>query len=287
MRRVLITGENSFIGNSLYDWLNQSKELYDTDKISVRTNKLTEVSFEKYDSLVHVAGIAHSSTDPSQKDKYYKVNTDLTYRVAKKAKEEGVSQFVFLSSIIVYGSGRTKVEMPITKETKPNPTDFYGDSKLQAERKIRTLEDDSFKIAIIRPPMIYGKDSKGNYPRLSKLAKITPIFPLYENKRSMLHIDNLSNFLKIILDQSLSGFFYPQNATYVSTASIVKEIASRKKHRIMFVKIFNPLIAVLKRRSVTFGKLFGDFYYEREISNFELDYNVRSFEESIRLTEEK
>ena len=160
------------------------------------------------------------------KELYYKVNRDLAIEIAKKAKREGVKQFIFMSSIIVYGSsGRIGERKIIDKDTKPSPVDFYGDSKLQAEKGLRALESDIFKVVILRPPMIYGKGSKGNYPKLSKAARVLPIFPDIDNERSMLHIDNLCEFIKLMIDNEESGVFFPQNKEYVKTSEMVKLIA--------------------------------------------------------------
>src|SRR5699024_7629467 len=179
-----------------------------------------------------VAGIAHNSSNPKLEDKYYQVNRDLTIEVAKKAKEDGAKQFIFMSSIIVYG---TKNEF-IDSNTKPEPDNFYGDSKLQAEEGILPLQDNSFNVAIIRPPMIYGKNSKGNYPLLSKFAQKSPIFPDYPNKRSMLHIDNLCEFLKLMIENEESGTFHPQNKELVQTSEMVQLIAEQHNHKIWFTK---------------------------------------------------
>ncbi|MBO1915018.1 NAD-dependent epimerase/dehydratase family protein, partial [Microvirga sp. 3-52] len=84
--------------------------------------------------------------------------------------------------------------------TTPAPSNFYGDSKLQAENQIKSLNEDSFKVVILRPPMIYGKGSKGNYPKLAKAARKLPVFPNIDNQRSMLHIDNLCEFMKLMID---------------------------------------------------------------------------------------
>src|SRR5699024_5582973 len=163
MKKVLITGVNSYVGNKFAEWMDNYPDEVDIDKVSLRDDKWKDMDLSVYDSILHVAGIAHVSTDPKMEELYYKVNRDLTIEVAEKAKEAGVKQFVFMSSIIVYGDSKKK-EVVINQNTKPNPNNFYGRSKLEAEERIRNLESNKFKIAIIRPPMIYGKDSKGNYP---------------------------------------------------------------------------------------------------------------------------
>src|SRR5699024_6694971 len=208
MKKVLITGVNSYVGNSLEEWLLKEPDNYSVDKISLRDDKWKERDLSGYDVIVHVAGIAHVSRDPKMEELYYKVNRDLTIETATKAKEEGVKQFIFLSSIIVYGEniGNDGV---ITKDTIPQPSNFYGNSKLQAEQGINPLNDENFNVVTIRPPMIYGKGSKGNYPKLAKAAQKLPIFPDIDNQRSMLHIDNLSEFIKLMIDNEERRLFYP------------------------------------------------------------------------------
>ncbi|MGT2910901.1 NAD-dependent epimerase/dehydratase family protein [Streptococcus cameli] len=283
MKRILITGANSYIGTSVEKWLSVSKELFQVDTLDMQSCNWAEYDFSEYDSVFHVAGIAHFSKDKSKKDLYYSVNTDLTEKVGILAKNQGVKQFIFMSSIIVYGDS-TERERVISANTIPTPSDFYGDSKWQAELRLQKLEDLNFKVAIVRPPMIYGKGSKGNYPKLSKLAQKIPIFPNYQNQRSMLHIDNLCEFIKHLILLEKSGIFFPQNKEYVSTVDLVKEIANFHNHRIFTSKIANPLI-----RKMFFNdnikKLFGNLTYDKKMSQYEFDYQVRPFEESIEVTE--
>src|SRR5690625_3112032 len=224
MKKVLITGKNSYVGNNLERWLNQYPEKYMVDKISLRNESWKEHDFSIYDVVVHVAGIAHVSTDPNMEDLYYKVNRDLTIEVAKKSKTEHVKQFIFLSSIIVYGDNPSK-DGVIDEHTVPIPSNFYGRSKLEAEEGIRPLKSENFNVVIIRPPMIYGKDSKGNYPKLAAFARKSSIFPDFDNKRSMIHIDNLSEFIRLMIDHKESGLFFPQNKEYVKTSEMVRLIA--------------------------------------------------------------
>src|SRR5699024_7920756 len=199
MKRVLITGVNSYVGNSFAEWVQQYPEEIQVEKISLRDDSWKDMDFSMYDSILHVAGIAHVSRDPKMEEKYYQVNRDLTIEIAEKAKQDKVKQFVFMSSIIVYGENIENGGV-IDVNTKPNPSNFYGNSKLQAEQGIKQLETDKYKVAIIRPPMIYGKGSKGNYPKLAKAAIKLPIFPNMDNQRSMLHIDNLSEFIRLMID---------------------------------------------------------------------------------------
>ena len=214
-KRVLVTGVNSYIGNAFRSYMEQYPEEAVVDGISVRNDAWKTLDFSGYDCVFDVAGIAHADTghvSEEVKKRYYAVNCDLTVALAQKAKEEGVRQFIFMSSAIVYGdSAPIGFQRMITRDTPPAPADFYGDSKLQAEKGILPLADDHFKIAVLRPPMIYGKGSKGNYPVLSKMAQKLPAFPKVENCRSMLYIGNLVEFVRLVIKNEESGFFFPQN----------------------------------------------------------------------------
>src|SRR5690625_1218288 len=99
MKNVLITGKNSYVGNNLEKWLHQYPEKYFVDKISLRDNSWEKHDFSKYDVLVHCVGIAHQKETKENVTSYYKVNRDLAYEVAKKAKNEKISHFVFFSSM--------------------------------------------------------------------------------------------------------------------------------------------------------------------------------------------
>jgi nucleoside-diphosphate-sugar epimerase len=284
MKKILITGSNSYIGTSFEKWLSHYPDKYVVDTIDMIDGSWKEKDFSTYDVVFHVAGIAHVSSNPKKKELYFKVNRDLTIETAKKAKNEGVKQFIFMSSIIVYGdSSSTKRVIDIN--TIPAPSDFYGDSKLQAEQGIKKLETENFKIVILRPPMIYGKGSKGNYPRLAKLARITPIFPDIDNERSMLHIDNLCEFVRIMIDQEEDGLFFPQNAEYIKTSEMVKLIAEVHGKKIRVTKLFNPIIRLV----FDFGavkKVFGNLIYDQSMSDYDqANYRVRDLRESIKLTE--
>jgi len=288
MKKILVTGKNSYVGTSVENWLLKSSDNYKIDTIDMEDSNWIEHDFSKYDAVFHVAGIAHVSSDPSKKELYYKVNRDLTIETAKKAKSEGVKQFIFMSSIIVYGaSSQINNERIIHELTKPEPQDFYGDSKLQAEKGLEPLRDDNFKVVVLRPPMIYGKDSKGNYPKLAKLARYTPIFPDIDNKRSMLHIDNLSEFVRLMIENEEDGLFFPQNKEYVNTKNLVKEIANVYNHKIIFTKMFNKILFLMSKKVELINKVFGDLVYKKEMSKYKEDYWVRDFKESIQITEVK
>lgn len=293
LKKVLITGAGSYIGTSFEKWIADHSSCMMTETLDMRGERWKEHDFHGYDSIFHVAGLAHADVgkvSEDGRDLYYKVNCDLAVACAKKAKAEGVGQFIFMSSMIVYGEsggiGKPKV---ITKDTVLAPANFYGHSKVQAEEGLRKLDSDKFRVVILRPPMIYGKDSKGNYPVLAKMAVKLPFFPREENQRSMLYIGNLCRFVELMVVNEERGIFYPQNQEYVRTADMVAAIAAEHGKRIHLTGVFHPVLVLLGKVGGKFGaladKAFGNMVYEKEMSEYKEEYRVYGFQESIHLTE--
>ncbi len=279
MKKILITGANSYIGTKFAEYMKDFAE-YQIDTVDMIDGSWRERDFAGYDTVFHVAGLAHANPGPEMRDKYYQVNTDLAIETAKHAKDCGVGQFVFMSSMIAFGSKNTYID----ETTMPQPENFYGDSKLQADKGLHALEGENFHVVSIRPPMIYGKGSKGNYPRLSKLAQKMPVFPKVQNQRSMLHIDNLCGCIHQVIEGNQSGIVYPQNAEYVTTSALVKEIAGVHGKKIWLVPGFSRLLRFLAKKNTTLNKLFGDLVYAKELSG-DFSYCVCDFKESIARTE--
>lgn len=277
MKNILITGANSYVGTSFAKWLSQWPDKYHVDTINMIDGAWRKKSFIGYDAVFHVAGIAHRKETKQNAHLYYEVNRDLAIETAKKAKAEGVLQFILMSSMSVYGM-ETGV---ITKDTVPDPKSHYGKSKLEAEHGITALEDESFRVVVLRPPMIYGKGCKGNYQKLAKLARITPVFPDIENKRSVIYIDNLSEFVRKNIDSGNAGLYLPQNGEYICTKELVSKMAEVHGKRIYFFRLSSSIIKVFIGKSGILTKLFGNLYYilERDLCN------TFSLYESICLTE--
>jgi len=290
MKKILITGANSYIGTSFEEYITKV-DGYCVDTVDMTDGSWKDMDFSGYDTVFHVAGIAHADTGKVSdeiKEQYYKVNTELTIETAKKAKAEGVSQFVFMSSAIVYGdSAPVGKERIITKDTIPAPANFYGDSKLQAEQGILPLCDDGFKVVVLRPPMIYGKGSKGNYPLLAKLAKKIPVFPKIKNQRSMLYIDNLLEFIRLIIKNGEEGIFFPQNAEYSNTSELVKMIAEAKGKKMILVPGFTWAMKLLGKVTGVVNKAFGNLCYDKAISEYKEEYRICTLVESVEKTEGK
>lgn len=276
MKRILITGKNSYIGKSLENRLMREPDKYKVDTIDMKDGSWKEQDFSIYDVVFHVAGIAHIKETSDNQELYYKVNRDLAYEAAQKSKQDGVEQFIFLSSMSVYGIENGVID----KNTPLKPNSAYGKSKIEAEELINKLQDDSYTVATLRPPMVYGKECRGNYPRLVGLALKTPIFPKVDNKRSMIHIDNLSEFVKQLIDDRRGGLFFPQNAEYVNTSEMVRLIAEAHGRRVVMTKLFNPLLRLLNVSTV--NKVFGDLVYDMSISS---NISLVPFSETIKQTE--
>ncbi|KYP20853.1 NAD-dependent epimerase/dehydratase family protein [Streptococcus parauberis] len=280
MKKILITGANSYIGQSLENWLEKSQGDYQVDTLDMINPAWKEYDFSPYDSIFHVAAIVHKNEKNLNQDLYDKVNRDLPIELATLAKKAGVAQFIFLSSMSVYGNN----EEVITKSTKENPSTYYGKSKLAAENGLKKLADDSFNLLILRPPMVYGPNATGNYTRLSKLSRFTVAFPKLNNQRSMIFIDNLLEFIKQSIDSNLGGVSFPQNEEYVSTYKLVHEIRKANHKKTLMISLFNPLLKMFLNVS-QINKLFGNLVYEKEMSQEKFEYNITNFIESIKKSE--
>ncbi|MDE6287348.1 MAG: NAD-dependent epimerase/dehydratase family protein [Muribaculaceae bacterium] len=282
MNNILITGANSFVGTNVAEWLLRSPEEFHVDTVDTISDEWKHADFNKYDTVFHVAGIAHVAPKPEMAPLYYRVNCDLAVEVARMAKDRGVRRFIYMSSMIVYGSSKSLKGVTIDSDTEPVPNDFYGDSKLRAEKYLKELESEDFKLCILRPPMIYGRNNKGNLPRLARLASKIPVFPARHNKRSMLYVDNLAEFVKQIILRDMSGTFFPQNSEYVDTVELVKFFAKRSNHRILVTPLLNPLVTAGAIVLKPVSKMFADYCYDQSLSQYDFDYQVADFEESLQ-----
>ncbi|MCI9426561.1 MAG: NAD-dependent epimerase/dehydratase family protein [Eubacterium sp.] len=294
MKKILITGKSSYLGNSFQEYIKEQCPDWTVDAISIRDDAWKKIDFSPYDCVLHMAGKAHAdvgNVSEEVKKEYYKVNYELTKKVAKAVKRSGVKQFIYPGSIIIYGeSAPYGKEKRITAATKPAPANFYGDSKWRADKAVQELNDDTFRTVVLRLPMVYGKGSKGNYPLLSNLAKKLPVFPNVENARSMIYIENLCEMIREIIEYGDCGVFYPQNAEYTATSDMVKTIADVSGNKIRLTRLLNPAVSLLSKMSGKIGKLankaFGNCTYEKSLSEYRgNEYQMYNFETSIRRTE--
>lgn len=294
MKKVLITGTNSYIGVSFENYVKEhySSDLY-TEAMDMIDGTWRGKSFVCYDIVYHVAGLAHAdvgNVSEEIKRKYYTVNTDLAIETAKKAKADGVKQFVFMSSAIIYGdSAPYRKQKMITADAEPSPANFYGDSKWQADKGVRELGSPDFTVTVLRPPMIYGNGSKGNYQILAAMAKKLPVFPDVQNERSMLYIENLCEFLCQVMIRGEGGIFWPQNAEYTRTSEMVRMIAEASGHKIGVSKAWNWVVGLAHRipgktKDLT-NKAFGNLSYDQSMSRYDFEYQIVDLRTSIERTE--
>lgn len=289
MKRVLITGAGSYVGSSVESWLRQWPESYRVDTLDMIGDSWRAYDFRGYDAVLHVAGIVHredSKKNPAEAELYDRINHRLAVETAQAAKTAGVKQFLFMSSASVYGitapMGRV---VTITKDTPLCPVDNYGRSKADAEKSLAALAEEGFRLAVLRPPMIYGKGCKGNYQTLSRLARKLPVFPWVENRRSMLYMDNLSELIRLLIDEEAEGIFCPQNEEYVNTCDMVNLIAHTAGKNILMIHGFGWALKLLRRMTPMVDKAFGSLCYDRELSAYPGNYCVKSFEQSVLETE--
>lgn len=291
MKRILITGAGSYVGTAVARYLAQWPDRYRTDTVDMVDGSWRETSFRGFDAVFHVAGIVHmaqTKDDPGQAELYDRVNHRLAVETAEKARAEGVRQFIFMSSESVYGLhapiGRTVM---ITPDTPIRPVDNYGRSKAMAEQGLQALAGEDFRLLILRPPMIYGKGCKGNYVTMAKLAKKLPLFPWVDNRRSMLYIDNLAEFIRLAVEDEAEGIYCPQNSEYVCTSDMVNGIAHANGRGILMIHGMGWALKLLSHVTPVVDKAFGSLCYDFELSRYPRDYCVKALQESILETEMK
>ncbi len=281
--RILITGKNSYIGNSIKSWLNSKEPNFIVDEISLRKLDLNSLSFKSYDVIIHVAGIAHISSKKKLIPLYFKINRDLAIEVAKKAKKEGSKVFIFMSSIEIYGAPRPIDDYVPIDVNQLCPTSIYGISKCEADIEIQKLQDQNFNTAILRIPMVYGKNAKGNFLKLVKLARFSMIFPKINNIRSVLHINNLSELVRLIIKLNIKGVFYPQDSAYFSTNQFIKMIRESNGKKTIFLPFMSSLFKLLSILSKSIEKLYGNKYYEMRFSTIDtVNYQLFSIMEIVK-----
>lgn len=279
MKRVLVAGKGSYIGSSLIRFVEENDLPCEMTELDVQDPTWRDSDFSGYDSVVLVAGIAHQKESDDNRHLYYEVNRDLAYEIAKASKAAGVSQLVMLSTMSVYGMD----EGVITLETAENPKNAYGESKLQGEQLVKSLKDNRFKTAILRPPMVYGPGCKGNFNSLARIALVSPVFPLVDNRRSMVYIDNLCAFIIMCVVHQLDGVFFPQDEQYMNTSEMARIIAKTNGKSLYLSKSLGLVVTMLKGAVGYARKAFGSLIYiDMETEDF--SYCVVNGEDGVAIS---
>ena len=285
MRKVLIAGQHSFIGTAVERRLAAFPDRYATTSLDMHGEGWRSFDFSPFDCVLHVAGIAHVSPKPELRPLYEAVNRDLAVACARRAREMGVRQFIYLSSAIVFGDAAPAGEVgEITPETSPSPAGAYGRSKLEAEHGLRALENERFRVTILRPMMVFGRGCKGNYNALAAMARRAPLFPNFPNRRGMVYIDDLAECVRRHIDEGAGGIFHPQ--TFIaSTADLARAVAKAHGRRALFPRFLNGPVRMLGK-SGTVRRAFGGFYYREDMADHGFAPGTLTLEECVRRTEE-
>lgn len=277
----MITGANSYVGTNVEKWLMREPDKYYVETLDMKDPNWKECDFSRFDVVFHVSGIAHIKESKSNESLFYKINRDLTVETAEKAKMSGVKQFIFMSSMSVFGLTKGKIK----KDTKKQPKGAYSLSKSEAEDKLILMDASKFSVCIVRAPMIYGSGSLGNFDKLVSMSRKTIFFPKIVNERSSIFILNLCAFISSVIELELSGYFHPQNSEYFCTYETVKIIRETLNKKTLF---FSTLNFFLKNISLPIlNKAFGNLVYDFSLSNYDFSYANFSTIESIIMSIEQ
>lgn len=284
-KTLMITGASGFIGSN---FIERYKDKYNIIPVDLLKIKPEEIDFRGVDTVLHLAALVHQMKG-APREKYFEVNTELTRRVAEEGKKQGVSHFVFYSTVKVYGydGDLYNHNMILNEESKCNPmNDPYGESKWEAEKILRRLEDDNFKIGIIRPPMVYGKGVKGNMESLIKLVKMFPILPFNydKNRRSLVNIENLMYLTTLVIDKEASGVFLPLDEKNISLKEIVEGIEKAYNLKRINIPMIQPIFWLLtKVKPNIMVRLFGTLQFDNRLTKEKLGYIAKvKYVEGIR-----
>lgn len=287
--KALIIGKNSYIGNHIDEWI--SAKGWDVEQLDVMTPEWMTFDYSPYDTIIHVAGIVHR---PNCKDwnLYKSVNTDMPVAIAQNYKSSRNSkglkgQYVYFSTMGVYNAGK-KLTSSVVDENTPilvEGNSLYGKSKAMAEQELSKLQDGKFDIAFVRPPSVYGKGCKGGYiTGFKKIASLLPFIPrAYENAcQSFIYIDNLSECVRLIAENHLSGAFCPQDDETPNANRLFEVICmgiGKKYHCSRLLGLCLQLISFVP----LVKKAYGGIEYSRKLSDIPgQNYVVVRFEEGMK-----
>ncbi len=284
-KTLMITGASGFIGSN---FIEKYKDKYNIIPVDLLKTKPEELDFTNVDCVLHLAALVHQMNG-APREKYFEVNTELTRRMAEKSKKHNVKHFVFYSTVKVYGydGDLYNHNIVLNENSSCNPVnDPYGESKWEAEKILRNLEDNNFTVGIIRPPMVYGKGVKGNMESLIKLIKKLPVLPFNydENKRSLVNIENLMYLTSLVIDKEAQGVFLPLDKKNLSLKEITEGIEKAYNLKRINLPMIQPFFWILtKLKPNIMVRLYGSLQFENKETQEKLNYIPQiSYEEGIR-----
>ncbi len=243
IKKILLTGANGFVGSY---FVKNFSDKFKIKTFSFRRDDFAALDLNDIDTVVHLSAIVHQMKETGYAA-YEDVNVFQSISLAKKAKSSGVKQFVYMSSVKVYGEENDE---SYTENSLCHPQDNYGRSKLEAEKKLLELQDDGFIISVIRTPIVYGYGVKANIKNLINLIKKVSVLPFgnIQNRRSMIYIGNLCFFIDNIIEKQMEGIFLASDDKPLSTTELCRLIANSLNKKIYLVKIpfFDSLLKIIK-----------------------------------------
>ena len=205
--KALVTGANGFVGKALVAAL-EAKGARVMRAVRQPGGERNEVivgdldaetdwheALHGCDIVFHLAGRAHRTRETAQDvfAEYEKTNAIATGNLARQAADSGVKRLVYTSSVKVNGEA-TVATHTYTETDLPAPLDSYGRSKLMAERLLERMAGETrLEVVIVRPPLVYGPDVKGNFLQMLHVLKKRVPLPLasVRNLRSLIYVGNL------------------------------------------------------------------------------------------------
>ncbi len=257
--RVLVTGATGFVGQALLDALGRSgtpvtaavrREVPLPTGVRVcRVGALGPATdwgdaLAGCDGVVHLAGRVHVMKEDSAAPlaEYRRVNVAGTLTLAKQAAAAGVKRFLFVSSIKVNGES-TPPGAAFTEDARPAPLDPYGISKAEAEAGLMALgARTGMDVVVIRPPLVYGPGVRGNFRSLVRWLTRgipLPLGSIRENRRTLVGLDNLVDFMMICLRHPAAAnqIFLAGDGEDLSTTDLLRRMAAALGVRARLVPI--------------------------------------------------
>jgi nucleoside-diphosphate-sugar epimerase len=274
-KKVLITGASGFVGHGFLTKYQSQLELIPA---KVRVGKLDQISLEGIDCVLHCAALVHQMQGAPESE-YFQVNYELTKELADKALRQGVKHFVFISTAHVFGDSGSLTEhgSRLNEKSPCHPHDAYGRSKLKAEEYLLSLQKPEFCVSIVRPPMVYGKGAKGNILALAKLVRLSPALPLKysDNRRSLVGIENLCQFISLVISKQVPGIFLPQDKAPISLAEMVNSLALAMHKKILLFPLPVFIMKLIFKFAPSISaRLFGTLAMDSTASNLALGYQA-------------